>query len=311
MPISDFDKAYLSAEQQKQIATFQEGWKNATAKGDTALANSYHSAAENVRNSAGYTGGGDGGQFTMLPNTTGYTNPNHAGVNHIDTDQLGAWKDAYLKGQLSTIENAYAGDLNKLAGTYNTNRADLYGTAYDIQNSYKSNINDVYNNAYQNNVIARQNASNAGMTSSAQGVAMGTSALVDSSNKASQVMTERDNSLSKVALQLDRLAADFNIDKDTLIHQLKLDQINALSTAEINYITKMLEAQSTNAGFDNNYIMAANNAKSEYLKQILGQNFESLMADKQIAAQKELSEQESKQKMSEQEAYLRLANSLG
>ena len=61
----------LTADQNKQIADLQKAWSDASALGDTALMNDAHQKAEQIRATAGFSGGADGSQHIALSGTGG------------------------------------------------------------------------------------------------------------------------------------------------------------------------------------------------------------------------------------------------
>ncbi len=81
--ISNTDKAFLTAEQQKQIAALKDQWAAANAVGDRAGMDAAHKAAEEIRASAGYTAGAAGNDYRVL-------SANNGGMT---ADQMQAWID--------------------------------------------------------------------------------------------------------------------------------------------------------------------------------------------------------------------------
>ena len=63
--LSEADKQYLNADQQKQIAALKDQWAAATTDAERTAANK---AAEAIRAQAGYSGGGDGSAGVLLNN---------------------------------------------------------------------------------------------------------------------------------------------------------------------------------------------------------------------------------------------------
>lgn len=55
MAVTSYDSQSLTAAQQQQLATYTQQWESAKAAGNVAGMNEAHSAAEALRNSAGYT----------------------------------------------------------------------------------------------------------------------------------------------------------------------------------------------------------------------------------------------------------------
>jgi len=65
--VSEADKKYLTNVQQAAIQIATDKWIKANAAGDQAGMDAAHATAEAIRNSAGYSGGSDGAQYTPLP----------------------------------------------------------------------------------------------------------------------------------------------------------------------------------------------------------------------------------------------------
>ncbi len=85
--ISNTDKQNLTAEQQKQIAELKRQWAAANAVNDQAGMDAAHQAAEQIRASAGYSGGADGNTYQVN------------GVNNggMTADQMKDWLDDYMQ----------------------------------------------------------------------------------------------------------------------------------------------------------------------------------------------------------------------
>lgn len=322
MALSEFDKQ-LSQQDQNLITQYTEGYNKAAASGDTASMQGFHDAAEYVRNRNGYTGGSNGSGFgNIIKTDTGYTSPELAGIHQIDTSKINEWGKNTANATLANLESAYNSSLANLGTTYNMNRADLYGTAYDTAQAYQQNMKDLYNRTYLQNSQNLINMANRGLTSAAQGIAMNTSGLVSANQQASALQSERDTALSQIALQLDRLAADYNISRDELVKNLNLDKVEALSNAELQTIQMILSADQTNAGYANDYLMSAAEAQAKYNLQnftqlwqsgenALDREQEKSILERQIEAESALSKQEHEQSMTASEKYLRLQAALG
>lgn len=272
MALSTYDSQFLTAAQQAQILKAQEDYATAKAAGNTEGMTSAHNYAESIRNSAGYSGLSDGSGFEVKTNT-GYTNPTLAGIQLVDTSKLDDWKTAYIQQQNAELEKAYNDAIAQATSTYNTNKAEYESSIEDAKNAYDQNIATLYGDTYKNNILARQQAASRGLTSSAQGIAMGTSQLAQATQQASSLANDRDTAINKINLQLDRLAEDYNLNKDTLKKNLDLDKISALSTAEIQYISSLMDAMQFNATSQNDYITAAADAQTQYLLNQINNEF--------------------------------------
>lgn len=116
MAVSEKDKQYLSADQQKQIADLQNAYAAAQAAGDTAAMENAHNQAESIRKSAGYSGGTDGSGYVPLSNTNGgnntYNNAQAAQASSNNSYQQLSGSDANLsadlQAQIKALKEAYA-----------------------------------------------------------------------------------------------------------------------------------------------------------------------------------------------------------
>ena len=67
---STVDKLLLTSSQLAEVEQLKKAFREYQEKGDTAGMNWAHTQAENIRAKAGYSGGADGGDFTLLPMAT-------------------------------------------------------------------------------------------------------------------------------------------------------------------------------------------------------------------------------------------------
>ena len=185
-----------------------------------------------------YTGG-DEDTIKTVGNYTSYG-------KYQDTSMLDKWKDAYIQSQVAKLQSAYNKNLANLTKTYRDNYTNYYNQIGSTKNDYAKNIQDLYDSTYLNNAMALQQAANRGMTSAAQGVAMGTSGLMSASQKASQLTSDRDTLISSIQSQLNRLTENYNVDKDLLEANFSADKIAAMSDAELQYINSALDIENNN-----------------------------------------------------------------
>lgn len=85
--ISNQDKQNLNAEQQKQIAALKDQWAQANAAGDQAGMDAAHQQAEQIRATAGYSGGAAGNGYQVKD----------SGSGGMTADQMKGWLDDYMK----------------------------------------------------------------------------------------------------------------------------------------------------------------------------------------------------------------------
>ena len=259
MALSTYDTQLLTPQQQAQIEQAKKDYAAAQAAGNTQGMQSAHNFAESIRKQAGYTGLSDGGGYEALPQ--GQQTYGLSDVKQIDTAALQDWKTAYINQQNAALERAYNDALEQLGKTYNTNKSEYESSKVDTNAAFEKNMSELYRNAYTNNILAQQTAESRGLTSSGQGLAMGTSQLAKATGQAADLAGDRDSTLAKIDLQLNRLSEDYNISKDTLKKNLDLDKIEALSTGELQYITSLMDAMQFNTSAQNDFILqSANNA---------------------------------------------------
>lgn len=176
---------------------------------------------------------------------------------YSDKSFLSSWKDNYLNSMLAAKQIEYNNNLANLRKTYQDNYTNYYNQIGSTKNDYAKNIQDLYDSTYLNNAMALQQAANRGMTSAAQGVAMGTSGLMSASQKASQLTSDRDTLISSIQSQLNRLTADYNIDKDVLEANFSAAKIAAMSDAQLQYIDRALNLDSKDNDVYNSFMQAA------------------------------------------------------
>ena len=175
-----------------------------------------------------------------------------------------------------------------LTKTYRYNYTNYYNQIGSKKNDYAKNIQDLYDSTYLNNAMALQQAANRGMTSAAQGVAMGTSGLMSASQKASQLTSDRDTLISSIQSQLNRLTENYNVDKDLLEANFSADKLNAMSTARLEWLRASLDIDSDEIGTYNSFLNShyqneynSNEAEKE-------RQWNEKMSDKEFERQKEL-----------------------
>lgn len=205
-----------------------------------------------------------------------------------DTSMLDKWKDAYIQSQVAKLQSAYNKNLANLTKTYRDNYTNYYNQIGSTKNDYAKNIQDLYDSAYLNNAMALQQAANRGMTSAAQGVAMGTSGLMSASQKASQLTSDRDTLISSIQSQLNRLTENYNVDKDLLEANFSADKIAAMSDAELQYINSALDIENNNNNTYNSWAQIGMQNKYNSGEAEKERQWNEKMSDKEFERQKEL-----------------------
>ena len=171
-----------------------------------------------------------------------------------DKSALKSSYDAYLQQMTSELLKNFNTNMANLTKTYRDNYTNYYNQIGSTKNDYAKNIQDLYDSTYLNNAMALQQAANRGMTSAAQGVAMGTSGLMSASQKASQLTSDRDTLISSIQSQLNRLTENYNVDKNTLTANFSADKLNAMSTAQLEWLRASLDIDSDEIGTYNSFL---------------------------------------------------------
>ena len=111
MALSEADKKYLNADQQKQISALKDAWAAASAAGDQAGMESANKQAEAIRAQAGYSGGADGSGYALLQNQSNAAVDNQQS-GETDSVSLLSGGDqklsADLQAQIAALKQAYA-----------------------------------------------------------------------------------------------------------------------------------------------------------------------------------------------------------
>lgn len=207
---------------------------------------------------------------------------------YSDKSFLSSWKDNYLNSVLAAKQIEYNNNLANLRKTYHDNYTNYYNQIGSTKNDYAKNIQDLYDSTYLNNAMALQQAANRGMTSAAQGVAMGTSGLMSASQKASQLTSDRDTLISSIQSQLNRLTADYNIDKDILEANFSAAKIAAMSDAQLQYVDRALNLDSQDNDVYNSFMQSALGNKYNSDEAEKERQWNEKMSDKEFERQKEL-----------------------
>ena len=181
----------LSAADKARISSLQTAWSTATAAGNHDLANQYHSQAEAIRASYGYSGGTDGSQEILL----GYSTPRltaalYGGSGGYGTSGgYGASYDTYYQaGSIPTpttaetyIKELYNAQsdaaINELRAAYESNVLALDSAASRLSGNY----NDARNRIYGESEIER-NAFNERAAAQGLGTGAGSQARLSSDN---------------------------------------------------------------------------------------------------------------------------------
>lgn len=272
------DQTLLSDADKVKMAAYKEAYAN----GDKSA----NALAESLRAKYGYSGGSNGSLYNKISSDYGYNNSKN--VSTIDTTPLIDWKNNYIKQQTAELEKAYNDAIAERDNAYNKNVSEYLASIDDARNAYKSNINTLYEDTYKNNVLAQQQAASRGLTSSAQGVALGTSGLMSATRQASNLANDRDVAINKINLALNNLSSENDIAKATLKSNLDLDKISKMSDAEVKYIAQLMSALEYNSTEQNKYNLSKDDAEAKYLLAMMQNEWQSGENQKDRDLQKEL-----------------------
>lgn len=109
MALSEADKQYLNADQQKQISALKDAWAAASAAGDQAGMAEANKQAEAIRAQAGYSGGSDGGGYVPLSGQAQNSGFYQSGGGQAQTAYAGDQNlSADLQAQIAALQAEYA-----------------------------------------------------------------------------------------------------------------------------------------------------------------------------------------------------------
>lgn len=203
MALSEYDKMFLNGDQQNKISQLTDEWNRANAAGDRARMDSAHAAAETIRNSAYYTGGGDGSQYAALPYSEKY--------NASNLPSYRAQKDAVN----SAYDTATQAQLAALKGAYDNNLSTLENQIPQIQATYQDQKNAVGAQSEMQKAAFNEYAAASGLNSGAGG----------------QAELSRQNTLQGNLATLGKAQAQAETDTNNRIAQLKTQYQNDVASA--------------------------------------------------------------------------------
>lgn len=144
MALSENDKKYLNADQQKQLSDLQTAYANAQAAGDSDGMRNAHKQAEDLRSQYNYSGGSDGSGYVPLSGQTvqagsqqvGGINELHGGTGSTQSLSGGdASLSRELQAQIAALKQAYA-DAQAAGDTAGMQSAHAQAEAIRNQNGY-------------------------------------------------------------------------------------------------------------------------------------------------------------------------------
>ena len=205
-----------------------------TGAGNTASGDTLSNAVNNTV---------DSGVSSIKSEGTDYLN----NIKTVDTDLLYDWNDATYNKLAAQLDSNYASDVANAKRTYNESVQDYESQKEDIKQNYINNMSDLYSDTYYNNAKLQEMAASRGIASSAIGLSLVNSGLVNAANMSAYYAALRDSDINKVETSLNKIANDLNVDLDQLEAKLKSDKISALSETEAQFIELLMEANQFNA----------------------------------------------------------------
>ena len=174
-----------------------------------------------------------------------------------------SWKDNYIKAQLAAMDKNYAISNANLTKTFYNNKAQFGDHIIDVKKAYDQSISQLEQDAYRGNIMAKQQASSQGLTSSGQGIALAQSVLNNANESAVALWKAREESINKIQNAINQLSANYNIDRDALLSAYNADKLAIMSGAEIQALEQKLKVDMANAGLKNQWDMMEYQIKNE------------------------------------------------
>ena len=146
------------------------------------------------------------------------------------------------------MDKNYAISNANLTKTFYNNKAQFGDHIIDVKKAYDQSISQLEQDAYRGNIMAKQQASSQGLTSSGQGIALAQSVLNNANESAVALWKSREESINKIQNAINQLSANYNIDRDALLSAYNADKLAIMSGAEIQALEQKLKVDMANAG---------------------------------------------------------------
>lgn len=183
----------------------------------------------------------------------------HTGVenwNPMTYDTVDQWKENYINQQLAGLQTNFDNNMAILDKNHNENVRNKSKEMRQVDADYEKNIDDLYDNVYMQRKLAVQNAGRNGITSTAQAQAASNALLYKATDTAADLTSDRDVLKANIRSDIDRLIENHGIDKQTLKKNFDSAKLNAMSTAELQYLEKVLNIDQHNVDLWNSMTMA-------------------------------------------------------
>lgn len=163
------------------------------------------------------------------------------------------WKESFINKLLGEMESNYDAETSRLKKTYNTNLDRFGGQIADVNRSYDAAIENLTKQTYLNNILAKQQASRQGLTSSGQGVAMAQGVINNANAQSVGLYKSKQQTIDDINRSINLLTSNYNIDKDSLKAQFNAKKLAAMSDAELQALDYQLKIETQNASAINDW----------------------------------------------------------
>ena len=164
-----------------------------------------------------------------------------------------AWKQSYIDKLVGELTSNYNSEKNALDKAYNKNQAIYSDQKANINNQYNTAVEDLNQEAYMNNVLGKQFASQQGLSSAAQGIALSQNIINNANTESNNLFKSREETLAGIDRELNRLTADYDVDVNTLKSQFNTKKLSAVSDAELQALEYQLKTDTQNANTVNDW----------------------------------------------------------
>lgn len=185
--ISNVDKLLLDSAQQAEIERAKQAWQSAMAIGDTAGMEAAHQRAENIRATAGYSGGDSGDQYRLL-GTAGTP----AGYNAYE----------------ALIENYIGGGMNSIAAGYQEQLAQLDSQRKQLEEQGEKNQAGARSAVWTQQRLAADGLLTRGLSNTGLADVITATALNQAAANAYQALLDSQNDLAENDLARTEARAD-------------------------------------------------------------------------------------------------------
>ena len=158
-----------------------------------------------------------------------------------------AWKTNYMNQMQGQLDADYASSTGDLSKTFNTNVNKYDTQKKEVNTKYEDNIAQLQKDTYIQNILAKQNASSRGLTSSAQGIAMGQNVINQANSTSAGLWKSKQQTIDGINSAINLLSSNYNIDKDTLKRTYDATKLAKMSEVELAALEQQLKIDMSNA----------------------------------------------------------------